>query len=497
MRITNSMMQNNMMLNINKNSRQTDSLYNQIGSGKKINLPSEDPIIASRSLRYKASINATEQYQRNNDQAMAWTSTTSTAFKNTVEQLKNIKEAFTKGANDTMSLSERKDYATSIKACLEEISSQMNTTFAGRYIFSGYRTDEPSTFLKATDAAYEINQDLQYEDLMQVKSYWKQDGQTAAEMVDVASLRLPYAQVKNIELKDSTGAVIPVTTKSIADPTNPYAGVPAGGAVYIEETGELLLGETTQQQLLNGDLSIKYDKENFLKGELNPKVYFDCTVRTSGIVEGDRSNANYVQKVDQNGNPVFEADGTTPVYESYNMDIQDLMSYELSYKTKIKINSLAKDSFTDNLYADLNTSISRVLGMEISTEAALKLKYSQAPYSLSGDELTEAIEKQISTETTQISAIIQDEFSSMLDKISSHMSGVSRQYTDLGAREKRLEMIQTRLEEDLLNLQTLNSENEDVDYEEAITKLNIVSGIYDASLKITAKISGMTLLNYM
>ncbi len=497
MRITNMMMQNNMMLNITKNARQTDSLYNQIGSSKKINLPSDDPIIASRSLRYKASISASKQYQRNNEQAMAWTTTTSTGLSNTIEQLKLVKEALTKGSNDSMSLSERKDYATALRASLDEISAQMNTTFAGRYVFSGYRTDEPATFLKDTNTAFEIKQSLQYEDLMSVKSYWKADGQTASEMEEVAAVRLPYAHVKNIELVDSTGAAIAVTTKSIADPTNPYAGVPAGGAVYIKETGELLLGTTAQSQLLSGDLDIKYDKENFLKGDLNPKVYFECTARTGGIVEGDRSTANYIQRVDQNGNLVYEADGTTPVYETYDMNGQDLMSYELSYKTKIKINSLAKDSFTENLYADLSATINKVLGMEISTESALRLKYSQPPYSLQGEELTKAIEDQVSLETTQISAIVQDEYSSMLDKIGSHMSKISRQYTDLGARETRLAVIQVRLEEEILNLQTLNSENEDVDYEEAITRLNIVQSIYDASLKITAKITGMTLLNYM
>ncbi len=493
MRITNGMMQNNMMLNVMRNARQTDSLYNQIGSSKKINLPSDDPIIASRSLRYKASISASEQYQRNNDQAIAWTSTTSAALSNTVEQLKLVQEALTKGATDSMSLNERKDYATAMRASLQEISSQMNTTFGGRYVLSGYRTDEPTTFLKDTNSAFEIKQTLQYEDLMQVKNYWKADEQTAAEMEEAAMVRLPYGYAKNIELTDASGTAITVTTRSVADATNPYGSIPDNEAVYIEETGELLLGKDVQTTLLSGELNIKYDKATFLTGELNPKVYFDCTALTW---DDATSTGTPIQKNDQYGNPVVDAGGN-PVYETYTMDGQDMMSYELSYKTKIKINSLSKDTFTENLYADLNTSINKVLSMEISTESALKLKYSQAPFSLVGEELDKAISDQIELETTQISAIVQDEFSTMLDKIGSHMSNVSREYTDLGARESRLAVIQTRLEEDILNLKTLNSENEDVNYEEAITQLNIVSAIYDASLKITAKIQGMSLLNYM
>ncbi len=493
MRITNMMMQNNMLLNINKNAGRTDDLYMQIATGKKISLPSQDPILASRSLRLRASIDANTQYTRNNDQAISWAQSTSTAFDNVNKQMENMLSILTKGANDTMSLSERKDIATSIKAYLSEIKAQMNTTYSGRYVFSGFRTDEPAVLTQDTNKSYNINQTFEYKDLISGKSYWKADDQTQAEMNDVAAVRLPYGFCTNITLTDSTGANIPVTTKSKAGSpnTNPYDNIGDDDAIYIQETGELLLGRNVQTKLLDGEFSINYDKSNFLKGEINPVTYFSCTETDAAGVP--------IQKQDQYGNPVW-ADAPTnsvPVYVTYDMVNQDKMSYEVSYKTKIEINSLSCDVLTDNLYSDLERSIAKVLDMEISTQSALRLKYSQAPHNLTGEALQEAIDAQVSLETTQIQAMIQDEFGTMIDKLTEHKNVISKEHTDLGARQVRLDVIQVRLEDEFLNLNSLLSNNEDVEYEEAITNLNMVQSVYDASLKLTSKIAQMSLLNYL
>ncbi len=524
MRITNMMMQNNMMLNVTKNANRTNDLFMQIATGKKISLPSQDPIIASRSLRFRASISATQQFTRNNDQAISWTTTTSTSFTNVNKQLENIATALTKGANDTMALSERKDIATSLRAYLEEIQAQMNTTYAGRYVFSGYRTDEPAVLTESLNEAYNINQTLTYDNIVSVKSYWKVDDQTMAEMEESTMIRLPYSQIKNVSITNTDGSQamiddgtgtntnVPITVSNVSNATtNPYLNVGDNEARYIQETGELLLGKNVQAALLKGDLNINYDKENFLKNELNPKVYFETTQIQPGIVESgglatitaDDSgilfggNGNRIQKLDQYGQPVFYDAPTNsePVYVSYSMKDQDMMSYELSYKTRIQINSLGKDVLTDNLYADINRSITKVLDMKISTESALKTKF--LAQGLTGDELQEAIDEQISRETTQLQAIIQDEFAGMLDKIQEHASDVSREHTDLGSRQVRLDVIQVRLEEELLNLETLNSNNEDIDYEESIANMLMVQNVYDASLKLTGKLSQMSVLNYL
>lgn len=514
MRVTNMMIQNNAMLNISKNNQQVSKLYTQMATGKKIVLPSDDPIIAARSLRFSASISATEQYQRNTEQAISWSSTTATAFENVAEQMNTLSELVTKGANDTLSISERQDIAISMQACLDEISMQMNTSYTGRYVFSGYRTDEPMVLLESSDKAYNINQTLSYDDIMQTKSYWKADEQTEASMEDITCIRLPYANAKNITLNNEDGSPSGYTVehRSVDDTTDPYSSIGPDDVVYIDETGELLIGENVQDDLIENDMNINYDKEGFLKDELNPVVNFDCTERDSGITEtyptaattdphsgliiSSDSADKLVQKTDQYGDLVFDEAGE-PVYISYTMEDQDMMSYELSYKTQIQINSLGKDVLTDNLYADLSTSIDKIMNIEISSESSLRLKYSDDPYNYTGDELDEAIEEQIGRETTVAQTVMQDEFASMLDKITQHTEVISNEHTDLGARQGRMDVIQTRLEDELLNLETLNSENEDLDYVQATADALMLEAVYQASLSVIGKISQTSLVNYI
>lgn len=77
MRITNQMMINSSMANIQVNKKQVNTLDTQLSTQKKINKPSEDPIIAIRALRLRASLNEVTQYLKKNiPDAQQWLSTT-------------------------------------------------------------------------------------------------------------------------------------------------------------------------------------------------------------------------------------------------------------------------------------------------------------------------------------------------------------------------------------------------------------------------------------
>ena len=75
MRITNQMMINSSMANIQVNKKQVNTLDTQLSTQKKINKPSEDPIIAIRALRLRASLNEVTQYLKKNiPDAQQWLS---------------------------------------------------------------------------------------------------------------------------------------------------------------------------------------------------------------------------------------------------------------------------------------------------------------------------------------------------------------------------------------------------------------------------------------
>jgi flagellar hook-associated protein 3 FlgL len=70
MRITNSMMINNTLSNINNNKTKMDQLNTQLATKKKIQRPSEDPITAIRALRYRSTLSEISQYLDRNIQML-------------------------------------------------------------------------------------------------------------------------------------------------------------------------------------------------------------------------------------------------------------------------------------------------------------------------------------------------------------------------------------------------------------------------------------------
>ena len=66
MRVTNNMITSNTKGNINSNKVLVDKYNTQMTTQKKINRPSDDPVIAIRSLRMQTNLSHINQYLDNN-----------------------------------------------------------------------------------------------------------------------------------------------------------------------------------------------------------------------------------------------------------------------------------------------------------------------------------------------------------------------------------------------------------------------------------------------
>lgn len=143
MRITNNMLINNMLSNLNTNLTRMNKYQNQLATGKKITLPSDDPIVASRALKLRTDVAEIEQYRRNVDDATSWMEITETTLGQMGNIMHRVKELAIEGSNGSTTPEDR----DKIKQEVEQLKTQMthlaNTTYAGRYIFSGYKTDKP------------------------------------------------------------------------------------------------------------------------------------------------------------------------------------------------------------------------------------------------------------------------------------------------------------------------------------------------------------------
>lgn len=142
MRITNNILINNMLNNIGNNLSRMDKYQQQLSTGKKIQVPSDDPVVAARALKLRTDLSEVEKYQRNVEDAQSWMEITETTLSQIGDVLQRARELAVQASNGTTN---EDDLETGIKPEIEQLRDQMihlaNSTYAGRYIFSGFSTD--------------------------------------------------------------------------------------------------------------------------------------------------------------------------------------------------------------------------------------------------------------------------------------------------------------------------------------------------------------------
>lgn len=161
MRITNKIMQHNNLSNINTNKVYQDKLSTQMSTQKKINRPSEDPVIAIRALRLRSNVTEiTQYYGKNIPDAESWLDVTEDAIKNLSQIITNMIGQCTTGSNGDLKTQDRQIILEQLQALSKEVYSTGDADYAGRYVFTGYRTDTSLSFLEAKKQTYTMTEQL-------------------------------------------------------------------------------------------------------------------------------------------------------------------------------------------------------------------------------------------------------------------------------------------------------------------------------------------------
>jgi flagellar hook-associated protein 3 FlgL len=140
MRITNNMLINNMIKYIGNNLTRMDKLQAQLATGKKIQVPSDDPVVAARALKLRTDVAELQQYQRNLKDAQSWLEMTESALSDINDILQRVREIIvgSDGIESPEDLQATKNELIQLRTQLINIG---NSAYAGRYIFTGFKTD--------------------------------------------------------------------------------------------------------------------------------------------------------------------------------------------------------------------------------------------------------------------------------------------------------------------------------------------------------------------
>lgn len=140
MRVTQSMLSNNTLRNLSNSYSKLGKLQEQINTGKKITLPSDDPALAMKGIGYRTELNNVEQFSRNISEAYNWLDATEDALGQVGEVLQRAKELVIQANNGSVNLDDRGRINSELQELREHAQNLANTQVGNRYIFSGTKT---------------------------------------------------------------------------------------------------------------------------------------------------------------------------------------------------------------------------------------------------------------------------------------------------------------------------------------------------------------------
>lgn len=141
MRVTQSMLSNNLLRNLNRSYSEMDKYFNQLNTGKKFNRPSDDPVAAMRGIGFRSELHQIEQFERNTSEVHNWFDNTDAALEQVNSGLQRIRYLAVQASNGTYGETELESIAAEVDQILDDIKDLANTKVNEKYIFNGNATE--------------------------------------------------------------------------------------------------------------------------------------------------------------------------------------------------------------------------------------------------------------------------------------------------------------------------------------------------------------------
>ena len=342
MRITNNMILHNAASNINSNKILVDKGENQMTTQTKIQRPSDDPVVAVRSLALQTRLSKINQYYETNiPDAEKWMDVTETALSNIIDNITDLKRLCVQGSTGTYKDDDKATIVQQLQSLQESIFAQGNADYAGRTVFTGYRTDKTLVFTDAdSDKKYNITQELSANDFEKVK-YFNHSVTVPANKDEVTNLdkdkkdditiqdssykrlRLAYDNVSDVEsltfsYKDTSGGTVKTNFQLVQEDITRIPQLAKGGVKqadgkykYTDNTSgttELEYNENVTQTVKSASGSTNSVDYNY------SQVGGTVTKTSGGTTTTTQAGTDITKTVDGQSSTVTQSDLPQTVY---------------------------------------------------------------------------------------------------------------------------------------------------------------------------------------
>lgn len=518
MRVTNSMISNSSRIHIANAKNKMLTAEEQYTTEKKIQRPSDDPTVASRSLKFRTTLAQIDQFvEKNVNDAMEWMDATEGCLTNIGSLLTDMKGYLSQGANSYPEAKERTAILTQLQQYASAIfEDNANKDFAGRYLFTGYRTDTSLLFPNDTDSLeYQIKENFAVTDIDLIRNVTSNiaydEDATEWEYAEMETklnncyrMHLAYDNCSNEAINgetmvfdfaisypgvDANGNAVTVTDHYNTDEGNVAvisseealafdldAYNKANGttldALYIYDTGEIVLSSSLYGKIQenDADISVEYTKKSFEKNEIRPEMYFQCKRYDTVSMK----KVNYSDPSDQ--------------------DIR----YEVNFSQNISVNTQARDAISTDIYRSLDY-IQRTIAAVDDVEERMAEAEKRLANTTDPDEIAalKVLQDSLENEKELRVSVMNEAFGMGLTMVDETERIINVADAELGAKYNRMRLTYNRLLDEQTDTEERLSNNEDMDIADAIINLTQADNLYQAALSATAKILGNSLLDYI
>jgi flagellar hook-associated protein 3 FlgL len=538
--------------NINANKVNVDKYNTQMTTQKKINKPSDDPVIAIRSLRMQTKLSHIDQYLDNNiTDANAWLEVTDTALKNMVKILESIRTQCVDGSTDTLNADNRNTILEQLEQMADQVYSEGNADYAGRTIFTGYRTTSMLTFQDdEEETTYDINQTFSYNDIEDHRYYYGSavvpvdlTTQTAQDLDKIGEttnsrIRLAYDDIDSLnsisysyseevdennvpatvtqvysskdeleEAKENNsfnkdesyyvsdgngkGTLVTVTSLTVQSygSEDEWEGTLAGEKKEVGDNDAIFI-RSTGELIIGSKLALSL-KEN--------KADISVSYTKTGFDEGELRPEYYYDctKTKENGKAVDIE------YKNYDDDgewISHSINYEISSSIYLAANTEAKDVLDTSIGREVNELIdivSAAINAHDKVDQIQSMIDSDKYADEESQEKLQAFLEVAKKEAAYADDNMQKAYSQGITDFNNYLEKVTMAQTNVGCKEQRLSLTKTRVENQKETVEELKTENDNREISDIIIDYYAAYNAYTASLTAAAKVNSQTLLNYL
>lgn len=151
-RVTYETIQRSTLRNLQTNLSAMSALQGQLSSGKKIQVPSDDPPATAQDLALRATQSQLGQYTRNGQDGDSWLTTVDTALTTSLGYLRNARDLVVQSGDGGLGQTSKDALADNIDALKAALLQEANTRYQNRTVFAG-TSDAGTAFVEDDSGA--------------------------------------------------------------------------------------------------------------------------------------------------------------------------------------------------------------------------------------------------------------------------------------------------------------------------------------------------------